>query len=93
MAEWLFENASLLSSGLTMCAFAVVHRSEIMKRIPDMIIAGALGGAFPAGVILVWSAFNPELTDQLRNFPGQLLASGFVYIVFAVWGLVKIFKK
>ena len=59
----------------------------------DLLKMGALFSCFPAGVVLLLSAFKPELTDKLRDFPTQSAILGAVYIIYLIDEIRKARKE
>ena len=92
--EWLLNNlklTSLIVAGLAMLIFTasvLLRRLNFAEQLYALIMVGLMGGSLPSGVLLASSAFNPELTDKLRDFPMMTFVLGFAYTIYVV---IKIF--
>ena len=67
------------------------HRTNC--QLLDILTVGARGGYLPVGVLFILTAFYPEFTDKLRDFPVPTSVLGFVYIVYAVNKIALTYQK
>ena len=73
---------------LIFTASVLLRRLHFAEQLYALVMVGSMGGSLPSGVLLASSAFNPELTDKLRDFPMMTFVLGFAYTIYVV---IKIF--
>ena len=98
MPEWLLE-FSTPTAGAVSAALAIIMallyaarwHAQIEKKIGDMMKVSGMAACLPAGAFLMLSAFKPEMTDNLRDFPVPTALMGTIYTVYLAIQIIRIY--